>query len=321
MAAQPRGAGIVDGMARRLARLRPLDAYPAWTFGEPRPRTPGAIARLVYWRFWRRRRKEHPLSVPFYGGTTVELNIGNDVSRCLYVSGCFEPNELAFLARILRPGMVFVDAGANEGLFTVLAGRAVGAGGVVIAVEPSPRERARLERNVARNRLTHVRVRHEALLDVPGTAVLRVADLEHAGQNTLGNFVYDVVREDASISVDCVTLDQLVEEEGVDRVDVLKIDVEGAEMKVLVGADRLLSRLRPVVLLELQEDSLRQQGASVAELTARLASFGYEICPFAAATGLPAPATNGPTGLNVVAIPKERVQETLAAAQAAEARL
>jgi len=315
-----RSTRVLDFLARKLARLRALDPYPGWTFGVPRPLGPAAILRLLYWRRWRRRGIEHPLSIPFYGGMTVELNIGNDVSRCLYVSGCFEPNELSFLARTLRPGMVFVDAGANEGLFTVLAARAVDPGGLVVAVEPSPRERARLRRNVARNGLAVVRVREEALADAPGKAVLRVADLEHAGQNTLGSFVYDGVHEATSVPVDCITLDQLIEEEAIDRVDVLKIDVEGAEMKVLVGADRLLSRLRPVLLLELQEDSLRQQGASAADVSAHLAALDYEICPFSQETGVPVAARNGPAGLNVVAIPKERLDETLAV-QGAGARL
>ena len=306
---------LLDALARRLTRVRPLGPYPGWAFGDPPPRGPRGLLRLLYWRLWRKRGSDHPLSVRWYGGTNVELNLGNDVSRCVYVSGCFEPNELAFLARILRPGMVFVDAGANEGLFTLLGARIVGPAGRVLAIEPSPRERARLERNAELNGLRNVRVRSEALLDAPGRALLRVADVEHAGQNTLGSFVYDAVGEAGVIPVEGIRLDQLLEEEGIDSVDALKIDVEGAEMKVLVGADRLLARLRPVVLLELQEASLREQGSGVDQLIGHLAKFDYEICPFDEETGLPTRTVGPAMGLNVVAMPHERVDEVLAVAR------
>ena len=51
----------------------------------------------------------------WHGGTTVDVTLGNDNSLCLYVCGSFEPNEFAFVDRVLKPGMVFIDVGANDG--------------------------------------------------------------------------------------------------------------------------------------------------------------------------------------------------------------
>jgi len=73
----------------------------------------------------------------------VEVTLPSDFGRCLWVGGCFEPNETAFLASVLRPGMIFVDVGANIGLYTLLAAHLVAPGGTVVAVEPVRASRCR----------------------------------------------------------------------------------------------------------------------------------------------------------------------------------
>jgi FkbM family methyltransferase len=304
-----------DRLARRLAVLRPLDPYPGWCFGDPEPDDMPSRTRFLYWRLWRRLGVEHTISAPWYGGTELELRLANDTSRCLFVSGCFEPNELAFVSRVLRPGMTVVDAGANEGLVTVLAAVLVGPDGVVLAVEPSPRELERLEANVARNELQQVRIRSEALVDVPGTVQLKIADAEHAGHNTLGAFVWESVHGVGTCAVPGVTLDGLLASERITNVDFLKLDVEGAEMKILEGASDLLGTARPVLLMELQEASLRQLGSSVDEVVAHLSKFEYEVCAFSPRTGVPERPTSAPIGgLNVAVLPHERADAVLAIA-------
>ena len=129
--------------------------FPGWTFGYEYYIERGwlALRRGALWEFALERNLVVPLTVRWYGGTRVEVTLGNDNSLCLYVAGSFEPNEFAFLDGVLRPGMTFIDVGANEGCFSLHAARRVGRGGRVVAVEPSSRERRQLERNVARNRL------------------------------------------------------------------------------------------------------------------------------------------------------------------------
>ena len=140
---------------------------------------------------------EVPLTVRWYRGTTVDVILGNDNSLCLYVCGSFEPNEFAFLDKVLRPGMVFVDVGANDGYYTLFAAQKVGPAGRVLAVEPSSRERANLQRNIAPQR---PRQRHGG----PGSAGrrlghadLRLAQGAHSGHNTLGGFAHDGVERES----------------------------------------------------------------------------------------------------------------------------
>ncbi|MGD0085397.1 MAG: FkbM family methyltransferase [Acidimicrobiales bacterium] len=314
-------------LAGSLAPSPSAGPVPSWRFGEPRPATARSLARLGIWRMSRRLGTESLVTVNWLAGTRLELELGNDLSRCIYVSGVFEPNETSFLASWLAPGMVVIDIGANEGVYTVLAAKLVGPAGRVVAVEPSPRERARLQRNIELNRLGDVvTVRPEGLLAEAGTESLRLADRSHTGQNTFGQPIYAQVHVTEEIEVPVTTLDALCTELALDRVDLVKVDVEGAELAVLTGGVTTLAKLRPLVLLELQEASLRFQGASAAEVLALLAEHRYEICRFDPATGLaarpraagapPALASGAragdPEDLNVLAVPIEQVDSVLA---------
>src|SRR5262249_42023235 len=151
------------------------------------------------------------------------------------------------------------DAGANDGLYTLFASRKVGEEGVVLSIEPSARELERLYRHVERNRARNVRVVAGALGEQGGRASLRVADDGHAGQNTLGVFGHGGTRLAGESEVAVERLDDLVARQGLHRVDVIKLDVEGAEMAALAGAGRTLAGSKPLLLVEVFDDALRAQ--------------------------------------------------------------
>ncbi|MBS0221761.1 MAG: FkbM family methyltransferase [Proteobacteria bacterium] len=238
------------------------------------------MRRGALWRYALDNKLDVPIVVPWLDGTRVDVTLGNDMSLSLYVCGSFEPNEFAFLGHILRSGMTVIDVGANEGLYTLFAARRVGPSGRVIAVEPSSRERAILDGNLARNRIRNVAVVPNALADKPGTAELKIAPRQHGGHNTLGQFVYDDDTTVACESVTVETLDTLAERLELQRIDVLKIDVEGAELKLLAGGRSLLSQQRPILLIEANDEALKRQGASAAALVELLLSLDYRIHVF-----------------------------------------
>ncbi|MDB5305837.1 MAG: methyltransferase FkbM family [Gemmataceae bacterium] len=281
-------------MAEALAAPRRLGYYPGWRFGidEEGPIGLRTRFRRALWSSCRRRGTDLAINVRWYEGLNVRLYLGNDLSRCLFVGGSYEPNEFALLAEALEPGMTFVDAGANDGLYSLFAARKVGPGGAVLAFEPSAREFARLRDNLDLNHITNVRPRPIGLAARTGTATLRTAGLEHAGQNTFGEFVYDGVDCVGMVPVPVECLDDVVRREGVRVPDVIKIDVEGAELGVLRGSVEVLESARPLLLLELNDEALRRQDASSAEVLAFLRGLGYAIFPFSAATGRLVPGTN-----------------------------
>jgi FkbM family methyltransferase len=325
---------IMDGIAWRLlvhapsiARLYagliaptgpPVVPYPGWVFATeyyPELRWM-AWRRAVLWHCARDRKIVFRLQVPWYDGTKVDVTLGNDQSMCLYVSGSFEPNEFVFLRGLLSPGMVAIDVGANEGLYTLFVAARVGPTGRAIAVEPSSRERRALQHNVDINALANVTVVDTALGAVLGKANLQIASGEHTGHNTLGSFVYDEVEAENAEMVTVETLDGLVDRLALSRVDFVKIDVEGAETSVLKGAGNVLRQLRPLLLLEVNEQALKAQGTGSAALVEMLkAEFRYEVLVFSEATGrVEMLQEGGGLSSNIVAAPAERVGEILAKA-------
>ena len=115
-----------------------LEPVPGWRFGEPQQPSVREKVRLGIFHALRRAGVRLTVQARWHFGTVVDVTVPSDFGRCLWVAGCFEPNETAFLASVLRPGMTFIDVGANIGLYTLLAAHLVAAEGTLVAVEPSP---------------------------------------------------------------------------------------------------------------------------------------------------------------------------------------
>jgi FkbM family methyltransferase len=292
-------------IAESIAFLRPLVPYPGWRFDADlaNPDLAFQLRRWI-WEYCDARKHEVPIITPWHSGTRLRLFLGNDTSRQIYVAGCIDPNEFAFLDRFLQPGMTFVDAGANEGIYSVFAAKRVGGQGTVWAFEPSARELARLRANLELNHLT-ARIFPLALADSAGQAVLKIATYDHAGQNTLGGFAYQIEAEN-SVRVEVRPLDEIIEQNPLGRLDLMKVDVEGAELSLFRGAVATLRKYRPVLLFELSEDSLRHQGTSRLDVLDFLGAENYLISSFDRLTGLACAALPGVFGDNMIAVPAEK---------------
>lgn len=287
-----------------LTVRRPLAPFPNYTFGASEHPSGIGKTRERIWRYLRESGKSKVITTMWYEGLRVAQHLGDDQSRCLYVSGCIDPNEMAFVAGYLRLGMVFVDVGANQGLYTLLASRKVGPMGRVVSVEPSQRELSFLRRNLDLNHLTNVVVQEVALSDSSGTALLRIANIEHGGHNTLGHFVYDDVTPAAEEPVLLTTLDLVVQQLNLPRVDLIKVDAEGCELAILQGGKETLRQHKPAILVEVQDSSLRHLGASADQLLAFIEAEGYDLYEFSSDDGLLRRVSGCPSSLNVVALPR-----------------
>jgi FkbM family methyltransferase len=142
--------------------------------------------------------------------------------------------------RFITPGMTVVDAGANIGMFSLLANGLVGSSGQVYAVEPVPGNLQCLEQCLERNQLTRVKTCGTALGAENGALALSLS-------SSSGKHSAALDRGGPQITVPQRRLDDLVEEWGLDRLDFLKIDVEGYEPQVLRGAAGCISKFRPVL--------------------------------------------------------------------------
>ena len=290
-------------VAAGLAWCRPLVPYPGWCFDQDwNNPSLGFQLRRILWEHSCTQQLDEPLIMKWYHRIKFRCLLGNDTSKQLYVGGCIDPNEFALLDELLEPGMTFIDVGANEGLYSLFASRKVGEIGTVWAFEPSPRECGRLRANLELNDLENVEVFAMALGAEEGDAELSVAGFGHEGHNTLSSFVYDIeLLEKAPVTLR--RLDEVADQKSLRRVDVIKIDVEGAEVQVLQGASSVLTEMHPIIIVEAHDDALRTQGSSVDEMVSILRSSGYTIEGFDTQTGRLAQIEELQPGRNLVATP------------------
>jgi FkbM family methyltransferase len=221
----------------------------------------------------------------------------------------FETAELRFVEKFLAPGMCVLDIGAHHGLYTFLASKRVGSGGTVVAFEPSPRERRLLARNLRLNPSPNVRIENYALGHEASKAELFLVQGSEDGCNSLRPPA--VAATTQTVLVDVISLDDYLLNAGLNRVDLVKLDVEGAERDVLLGASNLLSRsLRPVILAEVQDIRTRPWGYPAREIVQLLDRVGYEWFRILS-SGLLAPADihEQSYDANLVAIPRDRVAD------------
>jgi FkbM family methyltransferase len=243
-----------------------------------------------------------PVLVPLLGSLKLWLEPGDELSRAALLSGLYEPETLLAVEALLPVGGTFADVGANCGLITAFAARRAAR---VLAFEPSPREFARLQANLEANAVAHATPIQAALAEAPGTVTLRLAEAGHAGHNTIGTgFAYQGVATDTLHEVPATTLDSALA--SLDRCDLIKMDIEGAELRALHGAGKVLARLRPALILEVFDQALAGCGATEAELLSWLESQGYdtfELDPATATWPNRAAARPG-TSRNIIAMPR-----------------
>jgi FkbM family methyltransferase len=224
----------------------------------------------------------------------------------------FEKMETQFVKSLLRRDMTVVDVGAHHGLYTLLASKCVGWEGRVIAIEPSPRECARLEKHLRLNRCSNVDLVPCAAGEDPGEKDFFLVDGSSDWCNSLRPPAVDEPTRTVRVRVRRV--DEILSERRISKVDFVKLDVEGAELSVLYGAMQLLRREpRPAILAEVQDVRTAAWGYAAREIIQFLIRLDYRWFVIAAKGALlPINCNEDTYNANLVALPAERVEEFLA---------
>ena len=210
------------------------------------------------------------------GGFAFACDLGDEIAREACFTGQYEPLETAIVHAALRDGATFVDVGAHWGYFSLLAAHLVGGSGRVVALEPDPRLHDALAANVTRNNLPQVTAVAVAASESAGTAVLQ-GFAPSATNRGVSSLMGSDGGEGPSYSVRTEAMDDLLDALQVGVVDLIKVDVEGAEALVLRGMRRGLAAHRyRRLLLELHPAALTRGGFSIEAITQSLTGAGYE---------------------------------------------
>lgn len=226
------------------------------------------------WRFqraWERGlRACSPRIAVLPDGSRVKVEMDVPYERMVWLQA-EEWNELRYLRHKLRPGQVFVDVGANIGLWTLMAASAVGPGGHVFSFEPNPTTLAKLKANVSLNRRTAiVQTFPEAVSDDEGVALFSCHP-----QHNLSAIAYEPHQPD-TVAVSTTSLDALVSNRRLaGPVAGIKLDTEGHELAALSGASRLLEMWSPWLIVEFNTTLLPSNVLQNWSVYQFLAAIGY----------------------------------------------
>lgn len=251
-----RAGRLLDRLAEEPRRMRGARRSRWWAAQESS--SPGPIVRLK-------------------SGVRLQLYLDSKLCETLYCWG-FEEEEQDFVAAFLRPGDVFLDIGANIGLFSVIASERVGPEGRVYSFEPAGSLRERLWTNLRLNGSSNVSILPYALSDVDESRPMTVFGGGFDAWSTLAGGG-ESERPSKSETVQCVTLDSIAgRESGLDKACLVKIDVEGWETRVLKGGAAMFARATPsVLMIEFSREPQRRAGSSYEELWGELARQGFSV--------------------------------------------
>jgi FkbM family methyltransferase len=188
--------------------------------------------------------------------------------------GNYEAGLSAAFAELLKPGDTFVDVGANEGWFSLLAAKLVGPSGRVLACEPQERLWPVIAKNIALNRLSNITLLPFACSDCAGQQTMHLYPSLNSGSSHMGGAAR---RWEKTQTVEALPLSDILDGLGGRSVDLLKIDVEGFEHKVLLGAGEYLGTKICALVVETHAAQLGKLGTNEQQITALLASKGYAL--------------------------------------------
>ncbi len=206
----------------------------------------------------------------------MQLDVRDVIQETILESGVWDPAATQCLTTVLKTGDTFLDIGANAGYFTLLAAKCVGPTGKVLAIEPNPSMAKQIRRFADRSGLTNVEIEEVACSSSLKAGKLYLGLASNTGGSSLSE---QNVRSNDYVDVSCIQADALMHKHSLSRINLVKIDVEGAEHDVVRGMNEILRDLRPKIVIELIDDLLRSFSTTVDSVLDYLKGFQYEVRP------------------------------------------
>ena len=211
-------------------------------------------------------RKFFPSHTVLRGGIKYELDLTKLIDMSIFFGG-WEKTTIHFLKANVKKNDIVIEVGANIGAHTLLIGSLVGNGGSVIAVEPTDFALKKLRKNIDLN----PQIKSIDVVDsIASDAEILIID------NLNSDWSLDSTQSPQRLKSEATTVDLIVDKYKCTRVDLLKIDVDGYDFKVLKGSKNTIEKFKPNIFIELCEYTLKGKGDSVKDIFKFLFDYGYE---------------------------------------------
>jgi FkbM family methyltransferase len=205
----------------------------------------------------------------------LKLYLYQDSILSKYIYFSFEEAEIKFVKKFLKEGDTFFDIGANIGLFSLHLSNVVGNNGKIFAFEPTPETFRRLNENIEINGFKNILTENIGLSDQNGKMDFNISNSGFDAWNSFAKL--DDIGKADTIQVSVYTLDDYIDNNNINKIDLIKLDVEGWELFVLKGGVKLLSTDNsPVLLVEFTETNAFAAGYYCGELYDFVKNYGYE---------------------------------------------
>jgi FkbM family methyltransferase len=213
----------------------------------------------------------------FMGSIKMCVDRNSYMGGSIYWTGFHHLNELLFLNAFLKPDMVFIDIGANQGEFSLFAASKL-TKGKVVSFEPVAKQLGYFQNNIKINQYKNIELNAYGLSNEEGTLPIYTSlDTElHSGIHEGLSTLYATGDRDAFEQNVALKVFDKEFENKFNRIDFIKIDIEGAELYALKGMQQHLNQFKPTILIEMNDDTFKAAGYSLKEMSDYLKSFGYE---------------------------------------------
>ena len=194
-----------------------------------------------------------------------------------YFESNYELNNINFINNYVKEGHIVIDIGAHIGLLTTILAKKTGENGRVYSFEPTPGTYALLEKTIKINHIENiVSPVKAAISDSVKKTVFFITDIEGHNSNSLVNNKR-VDGKETGIEVALFSLDYFAEQNKLKHLDFIKIDAEGAELKVLKGANEIMESYTPLIILALHPSSIKNFGDSLSDIWEFIVSKNYQV--------------------------------------------
>ena len=204
-------------------------------------------------------------------GINFKADISEWLGYCAYFNVNNDPYDELF--SLVKPGMMVIDAGANMGFTALNIANKLKNKGIVYAFEPDAHNYSVLQNNLLLNPGLQIEPFKLGLGNIKEDVKLEVINESNRGENQITT---NPSTPKFSI-VAIITLDDFIAEQQIEKVDLIKIDTEGFEMNILKGATETITKNKPVLFIELNDNNLRKQLSSPEEVVALILSWGYKV--------------------------------------------